>query len=115
MPTPNQPVGDGGIIYHIASRQDYQRQCDSGEYLSDSLESEGFIHCCGSRKDLQEIAGRLYAGQRGLIVLDIDPARLTSTVRWERAPGDHEPDRRFPHIYGPINLNAVVGLSELTL
>ncbi len=47
-----------------------------------------------------------YAGQPGLVLLVIDPARLTSELRWE--PGVDLATELFPHIYGPINLDAVV-------
>ena len=52
------------------------------------------------------VANVFYAGQHGLVLLVIDPGRLTSELRWE--PGTDLATELFPHIYGPINLDAVV-------
>ena len=57
------------------------------------------------------VAERLYAGVTGLQVLDVDIGRLTSEVK-------REPSRSgeiYPHIYGQINLDAVIRVRDLTL
>jgi uncharacterized protein (DUF952 family) len=51
------------------------------------------------------VADTWYTGQRGLVLLEIDPTRLKPEVRWE--PGTDKADELFPHIYGPINLDGV--------
>ncbi len=55
-------------------------------------------------------AGLLYPGRRDLLLLAVDPARLTDPVRLE--PGDPaDPDSmRFPHLYGPLPVTAVVAV-----
>ncbi|MFL6157047.1 MAG: DUF952 domain-containing protein, partial [Marmoricola sp.] len=69
------------------------------------LEQEGFLHA--SRADQWEgVRQRYYSGVTDpLVLLVIDTARLTSPLVVEEAPGSGE---RFPHIYGPLNLDAVV-------
>jgi len=49
------------------------------------------------------------------LVLRIDPAKLSAAVKLERAApvGDKEAhtadeEKKFPHLYGPLNLDAVV-------
>jgi len=42
--------------------------------------------------------------------LTIDATRLRAPVAYERPP---ERDESFPHVYGPINLDAVVCVSNL--
>ena len=59
------------------------------------------------------VARQFYAGQSGLVLLAIDPSRLTSVLKWEPAADGPVPPafpatQRFPHVYGPINLEAVV-------
>lgn len=80
-------------------------------YAAPSLEAQGFIHA--SRPDetqLIAVANFLYAGQRDLLVLLIDPARLPAEVRWK----PYEPGSPlFPHIYVPVPVEAVVGTPEL--
>jgi uncharacterized protein (DUF952 family) len=70
------------------------------------MEVEGFIHC--SRPDqVLEVANRFYAGAVGLVLLWIDPLKLTSEIRWEAADGDV-----FPHVYGPLNLDAITWVDD---
>jgi len=57
------------------------------------------------------VANSFYAGEHGLVLLAIDPAHLTSELRWE--PGTDLPTELFPHIYGPLNVDAVVSVLSL--
>ena len=104
------------MIYHITSLSAWQEAQKRGDYRADSLESEGFIHC-STEAQLLPVAENFYKGQPGLLLLKIDPARLTSELRWEppsggTPPGVPEGDL-FPHIYGPINLDAIVKVYDL--
>ncbi|KAA3642779.1 MAG: DUF952 domain-containing protein [Chloroflexi bacterium] len=93
-------------ILHICAKDDWQQATARGEYLADSLENEGFIHCSRSEQ-VEKVANSFYVGLPGLVLLHIDADRLTAEVKWEAADGDE-----FPHIYGPINLDAVVEIEE---
>jgi uncharacterized protein (DUF952 family) len=99
-------------VVHITSRLAWNEAGHLGQYAPSSLGSEGFIHC-SSAEQAVPVASRFYRGQTGLVLLVIDPERLTSTLKWE-PPADGSPspglpaDARFPHIYGPLNLDAVV-------
>jgi len=104
------------MIYHITSRQAWNEARQRGDYRAGSLETEGFIHCSTSAQVLP-VAEKFYRGQSGLLLLKIDPARLTSELRWEppsggAPPGVAEGDL-FPHVYGPIDLGAIVNAYEL--
>ena len=94
-----------GLIYHITSRVSWAAAKRSGVYSADSLASQGFIHCSKVDQVLR-VANSFYTSQRGLVILAIDPSRLTPRIRWE--PGTDKADELFPHIYGPLNLDAVV-------
>jgi uncharacterized protein (DUF952 family) len=52
------------------------------------------------------VANLFYKGVPDLVVLVIDPDRVRSEIRYEQVPGAEAP---FPHIYGPLNADAVVG------
>ena len=55
------------------------------------------------------MANRFYQNEPGeWAALLIDEARVSAEVRWEEADG-----HRFPHIYGPLNLDAVVDVVRL--
>lgn len=97
------------MIYHITSRADWQSAQKNGSYTADSLAAEGFIHC-SKAEQVAGVAARFYAGQRGLVLLAIDPKKLTSDLRYE--PGSDKPDELFPHIYGPLNLEAVASVLD---
>jgi glutathione S-transferase len=101
-----------GVIYHIAEVSDWQAAQVSGDYRVSTrgrtLADEGFIHA--SRRDqILGVAEATYADAGPLVLLSIDPARLSSPVRDDEvAPGVV-----FPHIYGPIELEAVVAVAPL--
>ena len=94
-----------GLIYHITSRISWSAAQTGGLYSADSLASQGFIHCSKADQILR-VANSYYADQHGLVILEIDLSKLASQVRWE--PGTDKADELFPHIYGPLNLAAVV-------
>jgi uncharacterized protein (DUF952 family) len=93
------------FILHMTSRKAWSDAQKSDEYTADSLAGQGFIHCSKPQQVLR-VANLVYSGQHGLVLLVIDPARLASELRWE--PGVDLATELFPHIYGPINLDAVV-------
>lgn len=100
-------------IFHLALLADWVAAQERGDYristLGRTLEQEGFIHA--SRADQwRGVKQRFYAGvPEDLVLLEIDPARLTSPLVVEPVPGT---DDEFPHIYGPLNLDAVVATHE---
>lgn len=92
-------------ILHVTRRTSWSAAKKSGNYAADTLKTEGFIHC-STREQVLRVANSIFAGQRGLVLLVVDPRRLRPEVRWE--PGADKPEELFPHIYGPINQEAVV-------
>ena len=92
------------MIYHITYQVDWSFALDAGAYTADLLASQGFIHC-STREQVLPVAGRYYAGQTGLVLLCIKEEKLTAPVLYENLEGGEE---LFPHIYGPLNLEAVV-------
>ncbi|MBX0330964.1 DUF952 domain-containing protein [Oscillochloris sp. ZM17-4] len=91
------------MIYHIAARADWDAAQAAGQYTADSLATEGFIHCSTAAQVLGT-AARFFAGRQDLLLLEIDPSRLAAELRYEEG----EPGVRFPHLYGPLELSAVV-------
>ncbi|MGF6432926.1 DUF952 domain-containing protein [Bradyrhizobium sp. Pha-3] len=92
------------VIYHICSPAAWAA-ANNGEYRPASFGSEGFIHC-STPEQLVEVANYLFRGQRGLILLAIDPARVIPPIRYEDAGNG----KLYPHIYGPLNAGAVVAV-----
>jgi uncharacterized protein (DUF952 family) len=93
------------IILHITTEKEWQTAVALGEYRTDSLASEGFIHCSTAEQVVMP-ANQLYTGQSDLILLTIDPAKLMAELVYEDC---YETGHQFPHVYGPLNLDAVTG------
>lgn len=103
------------LLLHIAHRAIWEASVPGGYYRPPSLDREGFIHCSTIEQTV-DTANQFYAGQRDLVLLCIDPARTEAAVRYE-APacaGDRRADSLFPHIYGPLNVSAVLETVEFT-
>lgn len=105
------------MILHITSRTEWADAQTRGEYIAPSLDTEGFIHC-STDKQVIHVADAFYRGRNDLVLLKIDEAQLKPELKWEApvgppAPGISESDS-FPHIFGPINLTAVVSVLDLT-
>jgi uncharacterized protein (DUF952 family) len=96
------------LIYHIAAACDWEQARRDGEYRIStrgrSLADEGFIHA-STALQVAPVANAIYGDGQGLVVLVIDAAEVGPEIRYERVPGLADP---FPHIYGPLNVEAVV-------
>lgn len=103
-------------LLHLIARADWEAVDASTGYRPRSLETEGFIHCTVEPEILLHIANSFYqADARTYVVLAIDSTRVTSPVVFEGPlpppPADSPLAKHvFPHIYGPLNVDAVVGV-----
>src|SRR5262245_41247258 len=85
----------------------------TGEYRAPLLEAQGCIHA-STENQVLETAARFYKGGYGLVLLTIDLSRLRAEVRYEPPAmhGHSKGSDLFPHIYGAVNLDAVVVVSD---
>jgi uncharacterized protein (DUF952 family) len=97
------------IILHITTDAGWATAQEAGALTTPSLAEEGFIHC-STFAQLEATANRIFKGSGDLLLLEVDTTALTAPLKWERATdvGDE-----FPHIYGPLDLDAVVGTRAL--
>jgi uncharacterized protein (DUF952 family) len=106
------------MILHITTQTEWEKARFNGKYTAPSLASDGFIHC-STVKQTVDTANIFFKGQRGLILLCIDEMKLTSECRFEDPSGGgiHDPrvESLFPHVYGPINLSAVIKVVDFTV
>lgn len=95
-------------ILHITLADRWTKAKNLGSYRSDTLATEGFIHC-STRSQVVGSANRFFTGLQDLVILVIDRDRVTAEVR------DEGEDARnlFPHIYGELNIDAVVKTIDL--
>ena len=97
------------IIYDITTSDEWKAGQAKGAYESASLKEEGFIHC-SQQEQLPEVLIRYFSGKTGLVKLSIDPKKLTSRLIYEWSPSL---EQTFPHIYGPINTDAVISAESI--
>ena len=97
------------IIYHITTKQEWDKAIKKGFYESPSLAEEGFIHC-SHENQLADVLERYFAGKSDLVKLVIDTDKLTSKFIFDWSPSIQD---TFPHVYGPINVDAVVDIVSI--
>lgn len=99
----------GPVIFHITTAAAWDDARARGSYTADSLASEGFIHC-SEHDQFVWVANTRFRGRPDLVLLHVDEARLQSMVRRENLEGGQA---LFPHIYGPLNVDAVLAVSAM--
>ena len=97
------------MIYHITTQEEIDNAAVTGTFSAPSLKTEGFIHTC-EKEQIQGVIERYYAGKKGLFLLHIDETKLSAPLKYELAPSVNE---MFPHIFGMINMDAIVREEEL--
>jgi uncharacterized protein (DUF952 family) len=66
--------------------------------------ADGYIHL-SAKDQLQGTLDKHFAGQDGLVIAEVNLAYLGETIRWEESRAG----ALFPHIYGPLPMEAIVG------
>jgi uncharacterized protein (DUF952 family) len=93
-----------GITYHLVPADVWSEQKGATEYLPEAYPQDGFIHCTNGLDELVKVANLFYtADPRTFLTLILETGKITSDVRYD------DPNETYPHIYGPLNTDAVVG------
>ncbi|HEX2914077.1 MAG TPA: DUF952 domain-containing protein, partial [Chloroflexia bacterium] len=93
-----------GTTFHMVPKEYYEAQPTDSDYLPEPMKAgrEQFIHCTDGTENLAATGNRYYtADPREYIVLVINLAKLKAPVRYE------DPNHIYPHIYGPLNRDAI--------
>ena len=93
-------------ILHITTPDAWAEAQQQGQYRADSLASEGFIHCF-TVAQVEYVANQRFRGREDLILLVISASQVRATIVYEDC---YETGQQFPHIYGPLNLDAVTNI-----
>ncbi|UXA20001.1 DUF952 domain-containing protein [Mycobacterium sp. SMC-4] len=104
------PGAHAEVLVHLCTAGDWARARAQGAYQPESLAEVGFVHL-STPGQVHLPANRLYAGRTDLTLLHIDPARLTSPVRWEPGAPTDPAGMVFPHLYGELPLAAVIHIT----
>jgi uncharacterized protein (DUF952 family) len=99
------------IIYKIASQALWREAEAAGRFTGAPVDlADGFIHF-STAGQARETASRHFAGQDDLVLVAVDAARLGPALEYEPSRGG----ALFPHLYGPLLLDAVVWVRPLPL
>ena len=115
------PADGAEAIYHVAPAGEFRAGIEADAYAPPHFAADGFVHCTATQPLALAVAKDYFSAcHEPLLVLAIDPTRLTSPVRFESAaplPGAGRQhlagDALFPHVYGPIQLAAITGIGVL--
>ncbi len=97
-------------IYHIVLPEVWDKFKDEEFYEAESLRTEGFIHCSFADQ-VEAVLQRYYKDAEKVLLLEIETEKLTSELINEPSTGGEI----YPHIYGRINAQAIVGKKERTI
>lgn len=95
------------LIYHIVTPEVWEKFKAEEFYEAESLATEGFIHCSFADQ-IEGVLQRYYKGLNKVLILEIEPEKLTSELVNEPSTNDEI----YPHIYGKINRDAITGIEE---
>ena len=87
-------------VFHVALPVDLEHAAANGEYVCESLNAEGFIHCC-LPEQLEGVLTRYFSNTSDYTVIEIDVVALPENIKpvYENTVGGEE---LFPHIYGAL-------------
>lgn len=95
---------EANVTYHLVPVPVWEESGGEPEYMPEAFEADGFIHCTNGLEPLRQMGNIFYKNDdRKHLVLVLDTTRITSEVRYD------DPDEIYPHIYGPLNTDAVIG------
>ncbi|MDB5081827.1 MAG: hypothetical protein JWP00_3751 [Chloroflexi bacterium] len=99
-----------GYTFHLVPREYFEAQPAAEDYQPEPMRAgrENFIHTTEGAQNLADTGNRYYTADPGeFIVLVIDKGLVTAPVIYE------DPNRIFPHIYGPLNRDAIFEIREV--
>ena len=90
------------ITYHLVAESYYESTNASEDYTPEAFASDGFIHCTDGVENVIATANRYCKDDvRSFLMLVIDKEKVSAEIKYE------EPERVYPHIYGPLNSDAI--------
>ncbi|MFN7621011.1 MAG: DUF952 domain-containing protein [Brevundimonas sp.] len=91
-----------GVAYKLVDRSEWIAALAAGAYAGSAVDrADGYIHM-STAAQLAETARRHYAGQRELVLVEVDLAPLGAALKWEPSRGGD----LFPHLFAPLPASA---------
>lgn len=105
-----QPAGpeQAPTTFHLTPEEVWNAQHAVAAYLPEAYPRDGFIHCTDGEANVLAVGNAFYRDDaRPYVALVLDQNRLSVPVRYE------DDARIYPHIYGPLNREAVVAVRRV--
>src|SRR3954454_4243442 len=108
IPAGSQAVSDS-LLLHLAEPAEWRAALSEGALRPPSLAEVGFVHL-STPEQVHLPARALFPGRRDLVLLVVDPQRLTAPLRWEPGTAADPAGMLFPHLHGPLPVAAVTAV-----
>jgi uncharacterized protein (DUF952 family) len=96
------------VLLHLTPAAQWEATPAASDFVSESFDDEGFIHGTHGEAALLAVGNRYYRDDpRPYVLLVVDPARLSSPVKYEDQTG------LYPHVFGPIDRAAIMRLRSI--
>ncbi|MCL5951003.1 MAG: DUF952 domain-containing protein [Chloroflexi bacterium] len=93
------------LTFHLTPRGYFDALDSAVDYIPSEFERDGFIHCTDGAEAMAQVATAYYKNNpEPHYYLYIDKDRVRAPIRYD------DPDRRYPHIYGPLNRDAILSV-----
>ncbi len=94
------------MITKVITKRNWEIAKTTREINEASLKEEGFIHCSLLGQALK-VAQKHFSHEEDVLLLTIDPSLVKAEIKYELASNGQE----YPHVYGVINFEAIVGVA----
>ena len=96
------------VTYHGTPKSYWERLDPNEPYVPADYAKEGFIHTTDGPEGIAMTLTRYYkTNPEPFVLLHIDKDSVTSPIRYD------DPAEIFPHIYGPLNRDAILAVEEI--
>jgi uncharacterized protein (DUF952 family) len=93
------------LLVHLCGAREWEDARPTGRIRPEP--HVGFVHLSAPWQ-VHLPANRLFGGRTDVVVLYVDPTRLTAPLRWEPGVPTDPESMLFPHLYGELPVSAVV-------
>ena len=93
------------LLVHLCGAREWEALRPADLILPDP--HVGFVHL-SAPSQVHLPANRLFARRTDMVLLYVDPTRLTAPLRWEPGVPTDPESMLFPHLYGALPVSAVV-------
>ena len=108
------------MIYHLVTEREFRAGILETVYRPSGLAEDRFVHCALEPSVIPVANDHLAEVTEPVLLLAIDPEKLSSETRYESAAPIEGGGRShlssatvFPHVYGPIDCSAITGVGVL--